>query len=47
MEIFAKAQALRAEGYTVTVAPMKKNLKFQIDELMKVGYKEVNRVYAD
>lgn len=47
MEIFAKAQALRAEGYTVTVAPMKKNLKFQIDELMKVGYKEINRVYAD
>jgi histidyl-tRNA synthetase len=47
MEIFRKAQDLRAQGYTVTVAPMKKNLKFQIDELMKVGYQEVNRVYAD
>ena len=47
MEIFRKAQALRAQGCTVTVAPMKKNLKFQIDELMKVGYQEVNRVYAD
>lgn len=47
MEIFRKAQALRAQGYTVTVAPMKKNLKFQIDELMKVGYQEVNRIYAD
>lgn len=46
MKVFEEAQALRAQGNTVTVQPMKKNLKFQIDELMKNGYTDVRRIYA-
>ena len=47
MEIYAEAQALRAEGKTVTIVPMKKNLKFQIEELEKIGYTKFNKIYND
>ena len=46
MSVFAEAQALRAGGAVVTVQPMKKNLKFQIDELIANGYTDVRRIYA-
>lgn len=46
MQVFAEAQKLRAQGKVVTVQPMKKNLKFQIDELMKNGYTDIKRIYA-
>ncbi len=45
LAVFAKAKTLRAEGKTVTVLPMKKNAKFQIDRLMEDGYRTVERVY--
>ncbi|MBQ2809334.1 MAG: histidine--tRNA ligase [Clostridia bacterium] len=47
MEIYAEAQALRADGKTVTIVPMKKNLKFQIEELEKIGYTKFNKIYND
>ena len=46
-EVFAKATAERGEGLTVTVEPLKKNAKFQIDTLEKAGYTTVTKVYAD
>lgn len=46
IEIFRQAQLLRETGVVTTVQPMKKNLKFQIDELMKNGYTKITRVYA-
>jgi len=46
-EIFARAAALRSEGKTVTVLPMKKNAKFQIDRLIEDGYASVKRIYND
>ena len=47
LEVFDRAKALRAEGKTVTVLPMKKNLKFQIDRLAEDGYTAVERVYQN
>lgn len=47
MQIYAEAQSLRAEGKIVTIAPMKKNLKFQIDELEKIGYSVFKKIYND
>jgi histidyl-tRNA synthetase len=44
-EIFARAAALRAEGKTVTVLPLKKNAKFQIDRLMEDGFTKIERIY--
>ena len=46
-EVFARAAALRAEGVTVTVQPLKKNAKFQIDRLNEDGYTEIERIYRD
>ena len=46
-EVFAKATTERGEGLTVTVEPLKKNAKFQIDTLEKAGYTTVTKVYAD
>ncbi len=46
-EVFAKATAERADGRTVTVEPLKKNAKFQIDTLTKAGYTQVIKIYAD
>ncbi len=44
-EIFDQAAALRAEGNTVTVLPLKKNAKFQIDRLMEDGFTKIERIY--
>ncbi len=46
-EIFLKAADLRAEGKTVTVLPLKKNAKFQIDRLMEDGFTQIERIYND
>ena len=46
-EIFRRAAALRADGTTVTVQPLKKNAKFQIDRLEADGYREIERIYRD
>ncbi len=45
LEVFEKASALRSEGKTVTVLPLKKNAKFQIDRLMEDGYSQIERIY--
>ncbi|MGX8728839.1 MAG: histidine--tRNA ligase [Lachnospiraceae bacterium] len=37
-EVFARANALRAEGKCVTISTMKKNKKFQKDQLTAEGY---------
>ena len=44
-EVFEKAARLRAEGKTVTVLPLKKNAKFQIDKLIEEGFTEIERIY--
>ncbi|MBQ4036889.1 MAG: histidine--tRNA ligase [Clostridia bacterium] len=44
-EVFATAAALRAEGKCVTVLPLKKNAKFQIDRLMEDGFTDIRRIY--
>ncbi len=46
VKIFREAQSLRDGGKVVTVQMMKKNVKFQIDELAKNGYTEFRRIYA-
>ncbi len=47
LEVFSKATALRAEGAIVTVQPLKKNAKFQIEQLESAGYTNVRKVYGD
>jgi len=44
---FARAQALRAEGKTVTVQTMKKNIRRQIELLEAEGYTEIEKVYKN
>lgn len=46
-EVFKKAVLLRKDGNTVSVQPMKKNAKHQIDKLMAEGFGEVNKIYKD
>ncbi|MDO4475524.1 MAG: histidine--tRNA ligase [Lachnospiraceae bacterium] len=46
-EVFAKATELRAQGQTVTVQPLKKNAKFQVETLEKNGYTSIRKVYGD
>ena len=46
-KVFAEAASLRAGGKRVTVLPLKKNAKFQIDVLMEEGYGDVRRIYKD
>ena len=46
-EVFKKAAALRAEGKCITVQPMKKNIKAQIDRLVEDGFVNVERIYKD
>ncbi len=46
-EVFRQAAELRAAGKTVTVQPLKKNAKFQIDRLCEEGYTDIRRIYAD
>lgn len=45
MELFAMAKELREAGKTVTIQPMKKNMKQQIALLEKEGYTEFQKVY--
>ena len=44
-EIFKEAGALRSEGQTVTILPMKKNTKRQIELLEAEGYSEFKKIY--
>lgn len=44
-EVFAKAAKLREEGNIVTVQPLNKNAKFQIQKLEEDGYTEFEKVY--
>jgi len=46
-EIFLRAAKEREEGKTVTVLPLKKNAKFQIDRLMEDGFEKIERIYND
>ena len=47
LEVFKKATALREQGMIVTVQPLKKNAKFQIETLEKNGYEDIKKVYND
>jgi histidyl-tRNA synthetase len=47
LEIFDEAKKLREQGKTVTVQPMKKNIKQQIAMLEAEGYKEFKKIYND
>ena len=47
LDTFKKAASLRAEGKSVTVQPMKKNAKAQIERLMEDGFVNVERIYKD
>lgn len=44
-EIFAQAKVLRESGATVTVQPMKKNAKRQIELLEAEGYQKFEKIY--
>ena len=46
-EIFREAMALRASGRTVDIAQMKKNRKFQKDQLTQAGYTEIREFFLD
>lgn len=43
--IFEKAAELRKEGWTVTVQPLKKNAKFQVEKLEADGYGDIEKVF--
>ena len=47
LEIFNKAKEMRAQGKTVTVQPMRKNMKQQIDKLMAEGFTNFDKIYND
>lgn len=47
LEVFKKATEVRAQGMIVTVQPLKKNAKFQIETLEKNGYTDIKKVYND
>ncbi len=47
MEVFARASRDREEGAVVSVQPLRKNAKFQVESLEKNGYGRVRKVYAD
>lgn len=47
LEVFKRATRLREEGCIVTVQPLKKNAKFQIETLEKNGYTEIKKIYWD
>jgi len=44
-EVLATARALREEGLTVTVMPMAKNIKYQIELLEAEGYTKFEKIY--
>lgn len=47
LEIFNEAKALREEGKTVTIQPMRKNIKQQIDKLEAEGFTSFKKIYND
>lgn len=47
LEVMTQAKAMRDEGKTVSVQPMKKNAKRQIASLEAEGFTEFVKVYAD
>ena len=47
LNVFRLATKLREEGNIVTVQPLKKNAKFQVETLEKNGYGSITKVYAD
>ena len=47
LEVFKKATKVREAGAIVTVQPLKKNAKFQIETLEKNGYTSIKKIYDD
>ena len=47
IKVFEEAKAERAKGVQVNVVQMKKNRKFQIDQLEKEGYTDIRSFYAE
>jgi len=47
LEMFKLAKQLRSEGVTVTIQPLRKNIKQQIEKLEAEGYTEFQKVYKD
>ncbi len=47
LEAFSLATKLRAEGGTVTVQPLRKNAKHQVQTLEANGYTTIKKIYAD
>ena len=45
LEVLAQARQDRADGYQVMLANMKKNKKFQKEQLAEQGYTEITEVY--
>ena len=46
-EVFALATRLRGEGMIVTVQPLRKNAKFQVETLEKNGYTGIRKIFSD
>lgn len=46
-KILAKAKELRSEGESINLVMMKKNKKFQKDQLTAEGYTEITEFFAD
>ena len=47
LAVFEEAKALRELGSVVTIQPMRKNVKRQVESLEAEGYTEFKKVYAD
>ena len=47
LEILSKARMMRSEGVTVTVQPLRKNIKAQIERLESEGFSEFHKIYGD
>lgn len=47
LEVFNQAKELREAGATVTVQPMRKNVKRQVELLEAEGFQEFRKVYGD
>ena len=45
LEVLAQARQDREDGYQVMLAHMKKNKKFQKEQLAEQGYTEITAVY--
>ncbi len=47
IKVFEEAKAERATGVQVKVVQMKKNRKFQVEQLEKEGYTEIRSFYVE